>query len=182
METIYPGRYRHYKGNYYEVIGEAAHSETMESLVVYRALYGAYGLWVRPKAMFLGTVVVGGRAVLRFEPVISIEVWRAEAGQNQEGYFQQFEVPSREPLSVMTLLAKVHELDAGFACRTSTCFKGKCGSCLVKVDGQETFGCVKLINPGAKVVIEPSAKFKLIRDVVVDFSQPLNTGEEVEQR
>jgi hypothetical protein len=63
---IEPGRYRHYKGNDYEVIGEARHSETEELFVVYRALYGDQGLWLRPRAMFLETVMVDGRAVPRF--------------------------------------------------------------------------------------------------------------------
>lgn len=49
---IKPGKYRHFKGNLYEVIGVARHSETMEPLVVYRALYGEHGLWVRPAAMW----------------------------------------------------------------------------------------------------------------------------------
>lgn len=63
---ITPGRYRHYKGHDYEVIGVARHSETEESFVVYRALYGERGLWVRPAAMFLDTVTVDGLSVLRF--------------------------------------------------------------------------------------------------------------------
>ena len=49
---IKPGKYRHFKGNLYEVIGTARHSETMEPMVVYRALYGEGGLWVRPAAMW----------------------------------------------------------------------------------------------------------------------------------
>lgn len=52
MPTIKPGRYRHFKGNEYEVIGTARHSETLEELVVYRALYDNGGLWVRPAAMW----------------------------------------------------------------------------------------------------------------------------------
>lgn len=63
------GTYRHYKGNLYEVIGEATHSETEESLVVYRALYGEFGVWVRPREMFLGDVDVDGGSVRRFAPV-----------------------------------------------------------------------------------------------------------------
>ena len=68
------GRYQHYKGNFYDVIGVAHHSETLEELVVYRALYnheiyGDNSLWVRPKAMFLETVVVDGKEVLRFTPI-----------------------------------------------------------------------------------------------------------------
>ena len=61
------GRYRHYKGNDYEVIGCARHSETEEEFVVYRALYGKRGLWVRPLAMFREKVMVNGRPVPRFK-------------------------------------------------------------------------------------------------------------------
>ena len=60
------GRYRHYKGNEYKVVGIARHSETLEEHVVYRALYGDHGLWVRPRTMFEETVEVGGRKVPRF--------------------------------------------------------------------------------------------------------------------
>jgi hypothetical protein len=67
--SITPGRYRHYKGNLYEVLGVARHSETEEELVVYRALYGDGGLWVRPKAMFLEKVLQDGRLVARFQHV-----------------------------------------------------------------------------------------------------------------
>jgi len=62
-----PGRYRHYKGKEYEVIGIASHSETEESLVVYRTLYGDQSLWVRPLGMFMEDVLVDGRNVPRFE-------------------------------------------------------------------------------------------------------------------
>ncbi|MEV4423106.1 DUF1653 domain-containing protein [Patulibacter sp. NPDC049589] len=68
-DAVVPGRYRHYKGPEYEVLSEARHSETEEVLVVYRALYGERGLWVRPKAMFVETVVVDGVTVPRFARV-----------------------------------------------------------------------------------------------------------------
>ena len=61
------GRYRHYKGNHYVVLGVASHSETLEKLVVYRADYGDQGLWVRPLAMFLETVEISGEPKARFE-------------------------------------------------------------------------------------------------------------------
>ncbi|WP_221030706.1 DUF1653 domain-containing protein [Actomonas aquatica] len=62
-----PGRYRHYKGGEYEVVGLARHSETLEPLVVYRALYGEGGLWVRPAGMWNETVTLAdGRSVVRF--------------------------------------------------------------------------------------------------------------------
>ena len=61
------GRYHHYKGKEYTVIGVARHSETDEELVVYRQEYGDHGLWVRPLAMFIETVEVDGNLVARFE-------------------------------------------------------------------------------------------------------------------
>lgn len=63
---VVPGRYRHYKGPEYEVLFEARHSETEEPHVVYRALYGERGLWIRPKAMFVETVTVDGEVRPRF--------------------------------------------------------------------------------------------------------------------
>lgn len=89
------------------------------------------------------------------------------------GHFQEFTIASGEPLSVMALLAEIHEIDPSFACRTSTCFKGQCGSCMVRVNGRDVLGCVELIRPGETVTIEPHSRFKVIRDVAVDFSAPL---------
>ncbi|HFS85509.1 MAG TPA: DUF1653 domain-containing protein [Epsilonproteobacteria bacterium] len=63
---LQPGRYRHYKGNEYEVIDTARHSETEEWMVVYRTLYGDRSLWVRPYAMFIEQVEVEGKRVGRF--------------------------------------------------------------------------------------------------------------------
>ena len=65
------GRYRHYKGGEYEVLGAARHSETLEPLVVYRPLYNDSGWWVRPHVMFFGEVDVDGRKVARFQPLSS---------------------------------------------------------------------------------------------------------------
>ncbi|HMN28215.1 MAG TPA: DUF1653 domain-containing protein [Caldilineaceae bacterium] len=66
MGEICPGRYRHYKGKEYEVIGVARHSESEEELVVYRTCYGQHDLWVRPKEMFCEAVIVDGAPVPRF--------------------------------------------------------------------------------------------------------------------
>ena len=63
---IKPGIYRHFKGNKYEVIGVAKHSETLEEMVVYRALYGEFGLWVRPSSMWEETVERDGKTYTRF--------------------------------------------------------------------------------------------------------------------
>ena len=66
---IHPGIYRHFRGRRYEVLGLARHSETLEDMVVYRALYGEGELWVRPLAMFEETVEVDGLRVARFERI-----------------------------------------------------------------------------------------------------------------
>jgi hypothetical protein len=68
------GKYKHFKGKFYEIVGVARHSETLEEMVVYRALYdspefGKNALWVRPKKMFLENVVVGGKEVQRFKKI-----------------------------------------------------------------------------------------------------------------
>ena len=74
MDKIKLGKYQHYKGKIKEVIGVARHSETLEEMVVYRALYddpefGKNALWVRPKAMFLENVIIDGKEVPRFKYV-----------------------------------------------------------------------------------------------------------------
>lgn len=66
VAEIRPGRYRHYKGNDYTVLGVARHSETLEEFVVYRQEYGDCGLWIRPAAMFSETVISDGESVARF--------------------------------------------------------------------------------------------------------------------
>lgn len=66
MESIKPGHYRHFKGKEYEVLGVARHSETEEELVVYRALYGDFSLWVRPVSMWNETVERDGKTFRRF--------------------------------------------------------------------------------------------------------------------
>jgi hypothetical protein len=65
-----PGRYRHYKGGLYDVIDTVRHSETLEPMTLYRALYGEHGLWVRPAAMFAGEVEIDGVRQSRFRLII----------------------------------------------------------------------------------------------------------------
>lgn len=68
-----------------------------------------------------------------------------------------------EPLSVMALMAEIHALDETFACRSSTCFKGQCGSCLVRVNGRDALGCVTMVQPGETVTLEPHSKYRVVR-------------------
>lgn len=66
-QSIKPGIYRHFKGNKYEVLFTATNSETLEEMVVYKALYGEYGIWVRPLSMWNEEVEVSGKMQKRFE-------------------------------------------------------------------------------------------------------------------
>ena len=69
IQSIPCGRYRHFKGNEYEVIGIARHSETLEPMVVYKALYGDGGIWIRPAEMWNETVERDGKKYKRFEKI-----------------------------------------------------------------------------------------------------------------
>jgi len=72
MSELKVGKYQHYKGNFYEIIGIGRHTETLEDFVIYRALYdseefGKNALWVRPKSLFFEKVLVDGKKVSRFK-------------------------------------------------------------------------------------------------------------------
>ena len=69
MKKLELGKYKHFKGGEYEVIGVAKHSETMEDFVVYKALYGKKDLWIRPLKMFLETVTINGKKIKRFQKI-----------------------------------------------------------------------------------------------------------------
>jgi len=69
MTALKTGIYQHYKGPKYEVLGQAKHSETEEVMVIYRALYGDFGLWLRPLTMFQEHVLVEGESIARFQLV-----------------------------------------------------------------------------------------------------------------
>jgi hypothetical protein len=71
--TLEKGIYKHYKGNLYEVLGVAQHSETLEHLVVYKTLYGDFSTWVRPLDMFQETIERDGEQIARFQFVESID-------------------------------------------------------------------------------------------------------------
>lgn len=80
MPMVTPGLYRHYKGGEYKVLDTVRHSETLEAMVLYQALYGERGLWVRPAAMFAETVTIDGIEQPRFALVHQIEQESHHAG------------------------------------------------------------------------------------------------------
>ena len=97
MQTIPCGRYRHFKGNEYEVVGIARHSETEEPMVVYRALYGEGGLWIRPAAMWNETVQRDGKTYKRF-----YHLDRIERVEKYERLFDEA-ATSRDPVKLQLL-------------------------------------------------------------------------------
>jgi cupin 2 domain-containing protein len=103
--AVSTGRYRHYKGNEYSVVGTARHSETLEELVVYRQEYGEHGLWVRPKGMFAETVTIAGREVPRFERLPS----RSEnVGERLQNIFD--ELPQQLPKELVQILLQAADI------------------------------------------------------------------------
>ena len=103
--SVPPGRYRHYKGNEYTVIGTARHSETHEELVVYRQEYGDPGLWVRPKTMFLEKVKVDGEDVPRFQPFGSSS---EQVGESIKNIFD--DLPQHLPKEVVQTLIRAADV------------------------------------------------------------------------
>ena len=103
--SIKPGRYRHYKGNEYTVIGTARHNETLDEVVVYRQDYGEHGLWVRPKAMFSETVTVDGQYVPRFQPLGSSSEY---VGESITNFFA--DLPQRLPKEVVQTLIQADDV------------------------------------------------------------------------
>jgi len=103
--SIQPGRYRHYKGNEYTVIGTARHSETLEEMVLYRQEYGEHGLWVRPKPMFSETVKVDGQDVARFQPLASSS---EQVGESVKNIFD--ELPQHLPKEVVQTLIRAADV------------------------------------------------------------------------
>ncbi len=98
LPFIQPGRYRHYKGGEYEVLGVVRHSESLEPLVLYRPLHGGSGSWVRPFAMFLEPVEHAGTTLPRFSPVTEVD---AAIGEDLATTVQRMEAAlaaSEDPL------------------------------------------------------------------------------------
>lgn len=90
---------------------------------------------------------------------------------------QPYVIDSAHPISVMSLVAQLHQKDPTLACRTSMCFHGTCGSCFMNVNGQDVKGCTVLVNPGETVYLRPHSRYKVLQDLVVDFNQPLTSDE-----
>ncbi len=102
--------------------------------------------------------------------VIKAKIYRYDPDQDQEPYFQQYEVPTERPVTVHELLVRIHrDHDGSLAFRTYKCYKGMCTTRLVKLDGNVVKGCATQVGPGTDITLEPPGGGKLVRDLVVDF-------------
>lgn len=102
---------------------------------------------------------------------IEARVFRFDPQVDVEPRFETYRVLVQAPVSAMVLVRMVHEEDPSLACRTSMCFHGMCNSCLMRVNGKNVRGCTYLVQPGESVTIEPHSGYRLVRDLVVDFSR-----------
>ena len=103
--SIPSGRYRHFKGNEYTVIGIARHSETLEEMVLYRQEYGEHSLWVRPTTMFMETVQVAGQDVPRFQPLGSSS---EQVGKSVKNIFD--DLPQHLPKELVQILIRADDV------------------------------------------------------------------------
>ena len=104
--------------------------------------------------------------------LISVRLYRFDPASDAEPRYETHELVLEEPVSVMVLMRRLHGLCPACACRTSMCFKGACGACLVRVNGADVLGCSAIVWPGEAITLEPHSGYELIRDLVVDFSCP----------
>jgi len=103
--------------------------------------------------------------------VITVKALRYDPVKMPEKQYQTYELDVDGPLSVMTIMARIHDMDPNFACRTSQCFHGTCLSCLVRVNGSDVIGCETFIQPGEEIILEPHSKYEVLRDLVVDYEK-----------
>jgi succinate dehydrogenase/fumarate reductase-like Fe-S protein len=104
--------------------------------------------------------------------VITAHVFRFDPLHDASACYQTYRVETSDAISAMILMRLIHEQDPTLACRTPMCFKGVCGSCLVRLNGRDVRGCATLVGPGDTVTLEPHSAYELIRDLVVDFGRP----------
>ena len=113
--------------------------------------------------------------------IITVRAYRYDPLLDAEPSFETHKITVDEPTSVMVLMRRLREYVPDRACRMSMCFKGACGSCLVRVNGKNVLGCSTIVTPGETITLEPHPGFEHIRDLVVDFSHPRAASETATQ-
>jgi succinate dehydrogenase/fumarate reductase iron-sulfur protein len=109
-----------------------------------------------------------------------VKVFRFNPDADAAPYFQDYEVPMDENLTVLFILKKIYsEIDQTLAFRENLCYKGGCMQCLMTINGAVAKACSTLIEPGAEIVVEPVFKYPVVRDLVVDFGTTVTTKDGV---
>jgi succinate dehydrogenase/fumarate reductase-like Fe-S protein len=101
---------------------------------------------------------------------ITARVFRYDPTKDPGPRYVTYRVEVDSPISAMTLVQRIHDIDPSLACRTPQCYKGVCGSCSLRFNGRNVKGCTVIVYPDQVVTLEPHSGYELIRDLVVDFS------------
>ena len=108
------------------------------------------------------------------------KVFRFNPDVDAAPYYQRYEVPMDETLTVLFVLKKIYsEIDQTLAFRENLCYKGGCTQCLMTINGSPAKACSSPIEPGAEILVEPVFKYPVIRDLVVDFGTTATTADGV---
>ena len=101
--------------------------------------------------------------------IITLKIYRSDT---QNSTFKTYEIPIKDPITLQSAIRYVYEkLDRTLAFRNYSCYKGICGTCMVKLNGKNVRSCSVLLHPGDKAVVEPADNFFVVRDLVVDFDR-----------
>jgi succinate dehydrogenase / fumarate reductase iron-sulfur subunit len=102
---------------------------------------------------------------------VSARIFRYDPTTDSKPRYVTYKVEVNAPISAMTLVQRIHDLDPSLACRTPQCYKGVCGSCSLRLNGRNVKACTVLVRPGEEVTLEPHSGYRLIRDLAVDFTR-----------
>ena len=112
--------------------------------------------------------------------ITRVKVFRFNPDTDAAPYYQDYEVPMDENLTVLFILKKIYcDIDQTLAFRENLCYKGGCLQCLMTIDGKPAKACSTLIEPGAELLVEPVFNSPVVRDLVVDFGTTVTTADGV---
>jgi fumarate reductase iron-sulfur subunit len=107
-----------------------------------------------------------------------VKAFRFNPDTDAAPYYQTYEVPMDENLTVLFILKKIYsEIDPTLAFRENLCYKGGCTQCLMTIDGAPAKACSTLIEPGSEVLVEPLFSAAVVRDLVTDFGTTVTTAD-----
>ena len=112
--------------------------------------------------------------------ITKVKVFRFNPDVDAAPYYQTYEVPMDENLTVLFILKQIYsDIDQTLAFRENLCYKGGCMQCLMNINGSAAKACSTLIEPGSEILVEPFFKAAVVRDLVVDFGTTVTTADGV---